>query len=187
MTLDDGRGADAIVAAARSARIINFMLAKEASSLGISPSDAWQYVRIDSGKANMVPHGKAVWARLTSEILPCGESVGVLEPWKLPDAFEGITTADMELAQQLAQTGAYRADSRAADWFGYALAKQLKIPIAHGGDNSPADVAKIKIMLKTWIKNGVLRVEDRTDEDQRKPRKFIRSGKQDEPKSDDED
>jgi hypothetical protein len=187
MTIDDGRGADAIVAAARSARIINGMLVKEASSLGISPSDGWQYARIDNGKANMVPPGKAIWARMASESLPCGESVGVLEPWKLPDAFEGITTADLELAQQLAQTGAYRADSRAADWFGYALAKQLNIPIAFGGNNSPADVAKIKIILKTWIKNGGLRVEEGTDEGQRKPRKFILPGKQDEPQFDDEE
>jgi hypothetical protein len=36
-------------------------------------------------------------------------------------------------------------------------------------------------MLKTWIKNGVLRVEERTDEGQRKPRKFIL------PQSDDEE
>jgi len=186
MTLDEGRGADAIIAHARDARIINRMSAKEAPSLGISPQDAWQYLRIDSDKPNMAVPTNAVWARLASQTLPCGESVGVLEPWKPPNAFEGLTTADLGLAQQLAQTGAYRADSRAADWFGYALAKQLKIDIAHGGNNNPGDIAKIKTMLKTWVKNGALHVDEQTDPVTRKTRKFIRPGTPPDPLSDDE-
>jgi hypothetical protein len=136
--------------------------------------------------ADMVPPTKAVWARPASQTLPCGESVGVLEPWKLPDAFEGVTTADLGLAQQLAQTGAYRADSRSPEWFGYALAKQLKINITHGGDNNPGDVAKIKTMLKTWVKNGALHIEEQLDAATRKPRKFIRSGTPPDPFSDDD-
>jgi RecA-family ATPase len=95
MTVDDGRGADAIVAAARSARIINVMTLTDSEKFGIEVTKAWSYIRIDNGKANMAPPEAAVWAHLWSEILPCGESVGVAQPWKTPNAFDGMTSADM--------------------------------------------------------------------------------------------
>jgi hypothetical protein len=164
MTVDDGRGADAIIAAARSARIVNGMLAKEAEEFGIPKPEAWRYTRTDNGKANMAPPGEAAWARSASVPLPCGESVGVLENWRPPAPFTGVTINDMELAIALARTGEYRADSRSPAWFGYPLAKEMGIKIFAGGTNDKQDIYKINSIIKTWLKNGVLDTEGRKDE-----------------------
>jgi hypothetical protein len=40
------------------------------------------------------------------QILPCGESVGVLQPWAPPKVFDGITKADAQVAQEVAHGGA---------------------------------------------------------------------------------
>jgi hypothetical protein len=172
MTVDDGRGADAIIAAARSARVVNGMLAKEAEEFGIPKPETWRYTRTDNGKANMAPPGDAAWARSASVTLPCGESVGVLENWKPPAPFTGVTINDMELAIALARTGEYRADSRSPDWFGYPLAKEMGIKIFAGGTNDKQDTYKINSIIKTWLKNGVLDTDTRKDESGRN-RAFI--------------
>ena len=63
--------------------------------------------------------------------------------------------------------GAFRQSSQATDWAGYAVAEEL------GLDGHDLDArAKIKKMLKTWIGNKALKVEERID-DHREKRTFI--------------
>lgn len=164
MTVDDGRGADAIIAASRSARIINGLSAKDAPALGIKETDAWRYTRIDHGKANMAPPGTAIWACSASEVLPCGESVGVLESWKLPDHFADVTTADMEWARQVTESGEYRTSKQSPKWLGYALAERLNIPVSYKGENDKKDLAKIDTIIKRWSKNKVLKLVQKKDD-----------------------
>jgi hypothetical protein len=57
----------------------------------------------------------------------------------------------------------------------YALAEQLNIPVAFGADNEPKDIARLKRIIKTWIKNKVLAIEEHTDE-QRKKKRYIIPG-----------
>jgi hypothetical protein len=160
ITADDARGADAIIATPRDVRIVNAMTSREAEGFGIPPAEAWRYSRIDDGKQNLKPPGKAVWTRSASHTLPCDESVGVLQAWTPPKLFDGITNEDMVTAQQLAKTGEYRADVRSSNWFGYVLGKRLGLDPR----NKPADKAKLNGMIKMWIKNKVLKTEDRNDE-----------------------
>ena len=56
-TVDDGRGASAIIWAVRSARVLNFMTPEEARKIGIAEDVRRRYVRIANGKANMGPAG----------------------------------------------------------------------------------------------------------------------------------
>ena len=121
-TVEDGRGASAILWAVRSARVLNFMLPADADKLGMSDDERKLHIRISNGKANMAPLGKAKWMKIEVENLPNGDQVACASPWKLPDPFKGLPSEDMELAQKLARTGAYRDDSRSPEWFGYALA-----------------------------------------------------------------
>jgi hypothetical protein len=153
ITADDARGADAIIAGPRDVRLVNAMTSREAQDFGIPLDEAWRYSRIDDGKQNLKPPGKAVWTKSGSYTLPCGDSVGVLQPWTPPKPFDGITTADAEVAQRLAEGGASRAHPQAKDWFGYALGEALNLDPR----NNPADKAKLKGMIKTWLKNKVLR------------------------------
>jgi hypothetical protein len=174
-TVEDGRGASAILWAVRSARVLNFMLPADADKLGMSDEERKLYVRIGNGKANNAPLGSARWIKIEVEILPNGDHVACASPWKLPDPFKGLTTEDMKLAQKLARTGAYRDDSRSPEWFGFALAEQLGINIKPDGTGDPKDFARIKSIIKTWKDNNVLSVEKRKD-DQRKEKAFIVAG-----------
>jgi hypothetical protein len=54
----------------------------------------------------MAPLGKAKWMKIEVENLPNGDQVACASQWEPPDPFKGLTTADMELAQKLARTGA---------------------------------------------------------------------------------
>ena len=174
-TVEDGRGASAIIYAVRSARVNNFMTPAEATKLGISEDERRLYIRISNGKANMAPIGKAHWIKLGVENLPNGDEVACASLWTPPNPFDGVTSADVELARELARTGAHRADSRSSDWFGYPLAAHLKIDVKPGRDNAPEDLARLKAIIKIWLKNNVLAIEEREDE-HRKKRQFIVPG-----------
>jgi hypothetical protein len=173
--VEDGRGASAILWAVRSARVFNFMTPEEAKELGITEDDRKLHIRIANGKANMGPLGKAKWMKLVVENLVNGDHVACSSPWSPPDPFKGVTATDMELAQTLARTGEYRADMRSPNWFGYALASHFGLMVSHGGDNNPKDLARIKAIMKTWLKNKVLEIDKRED-DKRKIREFIVPG-----------
>ena len=81
----------------------------------------------------------------------------------------------MQLAVRLATTGEYRADSRSPKWIGYALADALHLPVSYGGDNDPKDIARTRTIIKTWIKNKVLEIDKRKD-NEGKDREFIVPG-----------
>jgi hypothetical protein len=174
-TVEDARGASAIIWAVRSARVFNFMTPDEASKLGISEDDRRKHIRISNGKANMAPLGGADWIKILVENLPNGDEVAFSSRWKPPNPFEGVSVADMETGARLAATGEYRADIRSPQWFGFALADLLHIPVAHGADNESKDLAKLNAIIKTWIKNKVIKVEQREDA-KSKERKFIVPG-----------
>lgn len=173
--VEDGRGASAILWAVRSARVLNFMSPDEAKKLGIPGDERRTYIRIANGKANMGQVGKAKWMRLVIERLPNGDEVAVSSSWTPPNPFDGVATRDMELAEKLAATGEYRADSRSPKWFGYAIAEHLHITVSYGADNDPKDVARLSAIIKTWITNKVLRIETRKDS-QSRDREFIVRG-----------
>jgi hypothetical protein len=63
-----------------------------------------------------------------------------VSPWQPTNPFQDITVADMELAQKLARTGAYRDDPRSPEWFGYALAGRLNLAVSYKGANDPKDL-----------------------------------------------
>jgi hypothetical protein len=175
-TVEDARGASAIIWAVRSARVFNFMNTDEATKLGISENERRRYVRISNGKANYGPLDRADWIKIEIENLPNGDEVACVGSWKPQNPFEGVSTTDMETAAKLAQTSAYRADMRSPKWFGWELAVLLKIPVAYGGDNDPKDMARLKAIIKTWLKNKVLEVVKRKDEKDRHEYEFIVAG-----------
>jgi AAA domain len=173
--VEDARGASAVIWAVRAARVLNFMTLEEAAKLGITEEERRLHIRILNGKANMGPLGKANWMKLLIENLPNGDQVAVASSWSPPDPFEGLSTADMELARKLAETGEYRADTRSPKWIGYALASHFGMKVSYSADNDPKDFAKLQAILKTWLKNKVLVVEERKD-GEGKERKFVMPG-----------
>jgi len=176
--VEDSRGASSIIWAVRSARVLNFMMPEEAAKLGITDEHRRLHIRIANGKANMGPLGKAVWMKLVVEILPNGEEIACASSWAPPNPFDGLTVADMELARNWSGTGAYRADARSPDWFGYKLADHLRLDVRYGDrgpEGTAADIAKVKEIIAQWLKNKVLATEQRSDE-HRKKRTFVVPG-----------
>jgi hypothetical protein len=174
-TVEDSRGASAVIWAVRSARVFNFMTPEEAVKLGLSEDERRLHVRISNGKANAGPLGKAKWTRLVVENLANGDAVAVASPFTPPDPFKNVTTADMELARKLAATGEYRADMRSPKWIGYALATHFDLKVVHKGNNDPKDLERLKTIIKTWLSNKVLKIDERKD-DEGKTREYMAAG-----------
>ena len=178
ITAEDSRGASALLAAARSVRVLNPMSEKEAEAAGVG-NDRQFYFRSDIGKANLAPPStKATWFKLESVPLGNGSGgpaddqdyVGVATPWTWPDAFESVTTSDLGKVQAAIVAGRWRESSQAKDWAGYAVAAVLKLD-----PRIRAHKAKIVAMLKTWIANGMLVVVEGLDA-KREKRSFIEVG-----------
>jgi hypothetical protein len=179
-TVDDARGASAILGAVRVARTFNFMTTAEAAQLGIHDDDRRRHVRIENGKNNPGPIGKAHWVKIETEILPNGDEVACSTLWKPPNPFDGVTVSDLKVVQRLVQGGAFRTDSQSPHWLGWWMAENLphlNIKTRHSDQpRDKAEVARLNSILKTWLKNNALVIETR-DDDKRKPRDFFIAGK----------
>jgi hypothetical protein len=173
--VEDARGSSAIIWAVRHARVLNFMTTDEAERLGIAEDVRRLHVRQTNGKFNVGPIGKANWFKLFIENLPNGDAVACASSFKPENPFKNVTAADMHKCRTLARTGAYRVDSRAKEWIGFAVAEVLKINVTYQGDNDRKDLAKIKQILSVWYKTKVLIEVDREDEN-RKKRKYVAPG-----------
>lgn len=175
-TVEDARGASAIIWAVRSARVFNYMTLDEAARVGVADDERRRHIRVANGKANMAGAGKAEWLRIELENLPNGDEVACATLWKPQNPFDGLTEDDPQRGALLAQGGAYRNSVQSPQWYGWKLAEMLGVPIAYGGDNDARDLARIKAIIKTWLKNKVLKVVARKDVGQRKEKDYIVPG-----------
>jgi hypothetical protein len=169
-SVEDGRGASAILWAVRSARVFNFMTPEEAAKLGMAEDDRKLHIRIANGKANMGPLGKAKWMKLVVEDLVNGDHVAVASPWSPPDPFNGMTVRDLFAVQKRISEGVWRESSQSPDWAGRAVAEVLDLDL----ESAPLQ-NRIKSLLKTWLTSGALKVVMKPDES-RRDRKFVEVG-----------
>jgi hypothetical protein len=176
-TIDDARGAVALIAAARSARVLNVMTSKEAEVAGVAADQRAFHFRLDNGKANMQPPLlNATWRKLLS--VPLGNAtdeepedwVGVATKWDLPNPFEHITTADLDRVRELTRDGHHRVDIRAEDWVGHVVADVLGLDL-----DAPGAREMIKKVLAQWFKAKALVTVERPDR-KGTPRKFVVPG-----------
>jgi hypothetical protein len=169
VTVDDSRGGSALLAKVRSARTLNGMTDDEAARAGVETRRS--YFRLESGKASMsAAPDQAEWFRITPVELGNGDHVGVVCPWKWPNALDGVTVSDLRAVQAAIGAGRWRESPQAKDWAGYAVAKALNLD-----GTSKAHRAKITGLLKTWISTGMLTIVDGLD-DRREKRNFIEVG-----------
>ena len=171
---DSGRGAIALVNAARSAFTLTAMSEDEAKELGVSDDVRRLHIRLDDAKANLAPpSAKARWYRLASIALgnarpdyPNGDNVQAIEKWEPPDIWRDLSVADCNAALDAIAEGPgggrrYTA-SRAgqgggARWAGRVLTRMFCL-----NDEQAARI------IKTWVRNGVLEEGTYTDPDTRK-------------------
>jgi hypothetical protein len=175
---DAGRGASSARDAGRLMYTLTRMSDGEGDTFGIPAEERRLYVRLDSSKVNIAPpSGEATWFKLVGVHLengtadyPNGDDVQTVVPWHPPKTWDGISGTQLNAALDDIEAGmpngqrysdAAKADERAA-W----RAVQTHCP-----DRTEPQCRDI---VKTWVKNGVLLVDDYDDPVTRKPRKGLR-------------
>jgi len=80
-----------------------------------------------------------------------------------------VTTADMTKVRTMAAASEYRGDAQSPLWIGVAVAEVLGLDVDE-------DKKRIKALIKTWLGNGVLKIERRKDAETRHERAFVVPG-----------
>jgi hypothetical protein len=148
-TTESGRGASALLAAARSGRVLNKMHPTLREEWGLMDDPA-TFFGINRDKANLAPAGKREWRRMATVSLANGDNVGVCEVWTPPDTFDGVTVKDLLIVQQAIDGKGLRySDQVKEGWAGDVVAETL-------GLDATADRKRIKKMIETWLTNKAL-------------------------------
>lgn len=176
---DSARGASALVNAARFVLALNPMDKAASDMLGIEDADRHRFVRCDAAKSNRAPAGDAMWIELTSVALgngdatyTDGDSMAVVVPWTPPNAFADVSASDVLRVREAAQSGDWRKahNCRSGLFAADGIAAVLGIDRTTKGGK-----AKAATLLRTWLANGVLKVERRKDGN-REERDFVVPG-----------
>jgi len=168
-TVDDARGASALHGAVRSARVLNVMTRKEAARIGIK--NPRSYFRVHQGKSNHSPPAEAsTWFHLVNVQLGNGDGVGVVTPWQWPDLLEELTASDVRAIQDAIAGGEWRENAQAKAWAGYAIATAMGWQV---DKDNKATKEKPKAAMKSLIRDGFLRIENRQDARSRKQTTFV--------------
>jgi RecA-family ATPase len=166
-TIDSVRGAGSLIGAARAARVINRITPEDAMALGVDEHEALGIFRVDDGKANLAPPSdKAVYRRMQSVEIANGEHIGVATEFKLPDLFDGVTADNARNVQKIvneaeANQTPYKANVQAKQYVGHAVAEELNLDM-----EKPGDKAKVKAIVKQWLKTNVLKAAEMYDKRQ---------------------
>lgn len=159
-TVEDSRGGSALIGAVRAGRALNPMSAEEAAKAGLETHI--DHFRIEAaGKNNLSrssPH--STWFKRVSIDLPNGDEVASLEPWQWPDAFDGISASDALRVWGMVKNAnpQPRYSSQSANWVGKIVADVLGLDLEDKNHR-----ARVNTMIGTWIKTGVLAVEEIED------------------------
>lgn len=172
-TVEDARGAGALLAKVRSARVLNGMTKTEAQEIGIEEKERTSFFRIDNGKSNLMPRSEgAAWRKMVS--VPLGnrvdameDHVGVPTRWQRPDALAGLKDHHRQAVVAAVRAGEWRDDIRAGNWVGLAVAGAMGLDL-----DDPKDKATVKQLVRMWTKTGVFQVVQGFDSS-RRPRAFI--------------
>lgn len=148
-TSDASRGASSLINAARSSRVLQRLCSDELEKAGVKDkTGTYFYVKRD--KANLATTGERATFRTVSVDLGQGDTVGVVESFKMPTAFDGIGIRQLIEVQKAVDGQDYRFSEQAEDWIGYTIAEIL-------GLDASGDRPRIKQLINTWLKSNALK------------------------------
>ncbi len=157
-TVDDARGAGALIGAVRSARVLNPMSKEDAEKAGVPVEERRSYFRVDDGKANMQPPMEvATWRKLVSVDLDNADSddpsdrVGVVTAWEMPGVLDQVTAEHMEEVRRRAGAGTFRESVQSPEWIGRVVGQVVGID-----HDTESGRRQIKSILKVWFRSGAL-------------------------------
>ena len=175
-TVEDARGAGALINSCRNVRVLNTMTKQEGKKACVERPRS--YFRIDNGKANLAPPSEdSEWRKIVSVDLgnaagDCpADHIGVVTGWLWPDPLANLTDDDLLAAQKaVSENGPWRKDVQAKNWVGKAIAQALNLDL-----DAETDRAAVKGALKRWTDDKRFREVEREDEGRRK-RSFVEVG-----------
>lgn len=175
-SIDDMRGGSALRGTARFNRLLVPMSEDDAVKAGLN--DHRSHFQVGDIEGNLAPPSSdyAKWYEKISVIAENGESVGVITPWKWPDAFDGIG-ADAAIACRSAVMQAKdrpRESEQANAWAGHLFG-----PILGLDSRDKSGKAKLKSIIRTWMETGVLAVESEYSTRDSREIKYIVAGPND--------
>jgi AAA domain len=169
--VDTGRGAGALKDAYRLCYTLTSMQKAEAHLFGISDDERAFLFGVDAAKVNLVPRPTdARWFKLVNvplgnatEVHPKGDEIQTVGRWFPPDLFAGffIVTANriLDLVDAGLPDGQRYSDNNAAKKRAAWKVVTNELP-----DKTEAQARSI---INTWVKNGVLFLEEYTNPDNR--------------------
>jgi len=180
-TVEDARGAVALIGAARSVRVLNRMSEEQATAAGVPVEERFSYFNIHQGKSNLTKMSAALdWRKLESVALGNGRGImkpqdhaGVVTEWRWPGAEEikdGLTEDQLTHIKTLLDNGDYKPAANAKNWAGNAVAYACGIDVDDAGQRKRAAT-----ILKALMKEGVLKEVAGKDPVNRKLAMFVRS------------
>ena len=122
----------------------------------------------------MFPRSETLdWFHMVSVSLGNGggrpdDEIGVVTPWKWPNALDGLHVADLRKVQDAVATGEWAENVQSKDWVGHAVAEALGL-----NADAKADKVRIKSLLYTWTKNGALTLKRQHDPVKRRERPVV--------------
>jgi hypothetical protein len=161
---DAARGASSIIGAGRIVKTLIGMSEDDAKALAL-PGDRKtrsQYVRLDDAKQNYAAIGEAEWYEKVPYLLANGEMVPAAVPWNPPNAFGKLASGTIDLILNKIDAGPY-------DGGRYSPSPNAKGRAAWPVVQQFADVTddEARLVIATWIKNGVLVKGDHKDPEDR--------------------
>lgn len=173
VTVEDSRGAVSLLAAARSARVLNRMSEDQATAAGVPPAERYSYFSVARGKANLAAMtGDMEWRKLHS--VPLGNGVGLTRPqdhagvvteWQWPTK-EAVAAEVSDDARRLALVTLanqdYRENHQSPQWAGYVVAEAMGIHVEVGRAMTPEKKRAQKI-LEAWLGAGLVEVVEEPD------------------------
>lgn len=163
ISIEDARGAVALISAARVARTLNAMSDKEAIDAGVEKR--FRHFKSEDGKANLAPRSeRANWHQIVNVPLgnggfgADGDFVGVVACWKWPDPTADVSVADLIAVQEALGEEEWRENSQARQWVGVPMGEVLGINVS----DRPGK-ARISALLRRWMSDGWFELYTMTD------------------------
>lgn len=181
VAVEDARGAVSLLAAARSARVLNRMTEEQAQAAGVGPDERFTIFGVQRGKSNLAPmSAQGEWRKLQSVALGNGrgpmkpqDHAPVVTEWEWPSAEKiaaSVTDGDMALIRARVQNSDCRESPQAKDWVGHKIGEVLELDSTDSEDKK-----RIGSIVKAWLSNGTFVLEMGKDE-KGQSRKYVRMG-----------
>ncbi|MCA1469795.1 AAA family ATPase [Bradyrhizobium sp. IC3195] len=155
-----GRGASALIDAARLTYTLTVMGELDAQTFGIPVNERRRYIRLDRAKVNTAPaSGPATWFKLVgvnlangSDLYPNGDEVQTVELWTPPETWAGMDNA--LLNRILTEINDGMPDKTLYSAAPNARARAAWKVICRAAPEKTEEQARE--MIQTWLKTGVL-------------------------------